>query len=123
MDERLHKIREMVDRGIDEITSKGSLDKDTVCLAGELVDIRKDLSTIEAMEESGYSEMYPYYYEDGMSMRRGRYSRNDGMRRRTSYRDYSRNDLVDHLEEMMRNATTDHEREKYRKMILDAEKD
>ena len=144
MDERLHKLMDIINMGIDEINAKGKLEnKEAACIAGELLDMRKDFATIEAMEEAGYSEMYPYYYDDGMSMngsygsyargqRRdsmGRYSRNDGSYRRGSYgrssyeRGYSRNELVDHLEEMMRNATTDHEREKYRKMILDAEKD
>ena len=136
MDERLHKLMDIVNMGIDEINAKGKLEnKDAACIAGELVDMRKDFATIAAMEDAGYSEMYPYYYDDGMSMRgqrrdsMGRYSRNDGSYRRGSYgrssyeRGYSRNDLVDHLDEMMRNATSDHEREKYRKMILDAEKD
>lgn len=144
MDERVYKLMEMVDMGIDEINSKGKLEnKEAVCIAGELLDMKKDFATMEAMEEAGYSEYYPYMYsmDDDMSYARGqrrdsrgRYSRTDGMgsyRRggrgsygRGSYENgYSRNELVDHLEQMMRNATTEHEREKYRKMMMEAEKD
>ncbi len=95
MDERIHKLNEMVDKGIDEIVSKGALNnKDVVCLAGELIDIRKDIATIEAMEESGYTEMYPrYYMDDGMSYARhgrdgdgdGRYNEGRRYSRRGSY--------------------------------------
>lgn len=131
MDERLRKLHEMVDKGLDEITAKGSLDKETVCLAGQLVDIRKDLSTIEAMDEYGYSE------DDGYSMARrrdsmGRYSRNsyrgsyDDGSYRGSYRGYSRDEgkqqMIDHLNRAMQSASNDHEREEIRRMIMQAER-
>ena len=131
MDERLHKLHEMVDKGLDEIMAKGSLDKETVCLAGQLVDIRKDLSTIEAMDEYGYSE------DDGYSMARrrdsrGRYSRGsygrlyDDGSYRGSYRGYSRDEgkqqMIDHLNRAMQSASSDHEREEIRRMIMQAER-
>lgn len=132
MDERLHKISDMVDKGLDEIAQKGSLDKETVCLAGQLVDIRKDLSTIEAMDEYGYSE------DDGYSMARrrdsrGRYSRDNGSYRgsyddgsyRGSYRGYSRDEgkqqMIEHLNRAMQSASNEHERENIRRMIMQVE--
>ncbi len=161
MDERLQKVETMVNEGIDEIVQKGTLDKDTVCLIGELVDVRKDLSTIEAMEEAGYSEGYPMYYMDDMSYARGgrggssrgSYARRGGSSRnsyeggsyarggrggssRGSYarggrggssRGYSRDDgkeeMIESLMEAMENATTEHERESIRRMIMQAEED
>lgn len=137
MDERLHKINEMIDKGIDEIVSKGVFNKETACLAGDLVDMRKDIVTIEAMGESGYSGYRPHW-DDGMSYARrdgdgdGRYyesrrrynsyggSYNDGSyARRNSYeRGYSgRDQMVEHLEMAMQQATNDQEREAIRRLI------
>lgn len=121
MDERLHKLHEMVDKGLDEIAAKGSLDKETVCLAGQLVDIRKDLSTIEAMDEYGYSS------DDDMSYARrrnsrGQYSRGyDDGSYRGSYRGYSRDDgrhqMMEHLNKAMQMANNEQERESIRRMM------
>lgn len=135
MDERLNKLHEMVNKGIDEITAKGSFDKDTVCLAGQLIDIQKDISTIEAMEESGYSEMYPM--EGTSYARRGRdgrfiedrrrsYDDNPYIRRgRSSYvRGYSRagkEEMIESLEEALEKATNEQDRESIRRLIAHAE--
>ena len=149
MDERLHKLKELVDRGIDEINSKPALDKETVCVAGELVDIRKDISTIEAMEEYGYSEgVYPMYYDNGSSYgsnyARGRGGRNYargggnsyGYNNGSSYGSYGRrgmyeggysrgmdgkDEMMMHLEKAMENASNEHEREKIHRMIAQME--
>lgn len=138
MDERMHKLHDMVNRGIDEITAKGSLDKDSVCLIYKLVDIRKDLSTIEAMEEYGYSEEMGYsgdgrrgrdgdgdgrYSEGRYSRRRGSYNRGGSYRR--YYDDgYSRGgkeQMIEHLEQAMANATTEQERQSIQRMIMNIE--
>jgi len=158
MDERLQKVEQMVNDGIDEIVAKGSLDKDTVCLIGDLIDVRKDLTTmekdlatIEAMEEAGYSEGFPGYYMDEMSYARrggssrggsyarggrgvsyarggsrgGSYGRGGSYARGGSNRGYSRDDgreeMIESLMEAMENATTEHERESIRRMIMQAE--
>ena len=129
MDERLHKIHDMIDRGLDEISIKGSFDKDTIVLAKELVDMKKDIATIEAMEseypDKGYSEDY-----SGRSYVRksGRYNDNSYTSRRPDYnvRDYNRgysrkDEMISSLEDAMRKATTEQERESIRRMIVQAE--
>lgn len=143
MDEKLYKVHELIDKGIDELVSKSSLDKESVCIMGELIDIKKDLSTIEAMEEYGYSEMNDPY-NGGVSYARGggrgsRYGyrgnyNNYGYRsggnsyRRGNYeRGYSnageKDMMIEHLERAMDNASNEHEREKIRKMIMQIEQD
>lgn len=145
MDERLNKLHEMVNRGIDEIISKPSLDKETVCIAGELVDIRKDLATIEAMEEYGYSEgVYPAYYDGGQSYGQSygnsygnsMYARGGGRGRgRSSYGSYGsygrpmmynggysrgmdeKGDMMAQFEQAMANASNDHERETIQRLM------
>lgn len=115
-----------------------------------MVDIVKDVTTVEAMhktEQEGHSRDYARDYSRGYSedyanaygsyARRGRdgdgdgrYSEDGSYRRgrdamgrytsRDSYDGYSRHskeEMVDHLKEMMRNARSDEEREAYRKTI------
>jgi len=135
MDDRMHKLHEMIDRGIDEILTKPSLDKETVCIAGELVDIKKDLTTIEAMEEYGYSEgVYPMHYNNNGQSYGNMYARNargNGRSGRGSYGynsygnqmyndGYSRGmdeNMMSHFEQAMVNASNEHERETIRRLM------
>lgn len=123
-------VRDLVEDEIEKITKKDELDEKCLGWLDKLVDIAKDVDTIFAMkgygEDRGYSQKYPYYsYDDGMMMRNhsmdgysyrnrdsmGRYSR-DGY----DYRNrYSRDgDVRAKLEQMMSEATTEHEREAIR---------
>lgn len=139
-------MEELVNEGLDEIVKKGQLDKDTVCLIGELIDVRKDLATMEAMEDAGYSEGYPMYYmDDGMSYARGgrggssrgrgsyarrggsyerggSYARGGGSYARGGYsRDDDKEEMIESLEEAMENATSEHDRAAIQRMIMKAE--
>lgn len=107
----------------------------------KMIDIVKDIKTVEAMknaEEQGWSREYAREYsrgyeddyantramynnsrDDGYSYRRGR----DSMGRYTSREDgYSRHgndEMIANLRSMMNNARTEQERENYRKTIED----
>ena len=72
----------------------------------KIVDILKDIVTIDAMHKSD-REKYSGWDGD-YSYSRGR----DNRRYRSS-----NDDLIDHLTDMMRSARTDEERENYRKTI------
>ena len=81
----------------------------------KIVDILKDITTIDAMHKSdydGYSRDgwdVDYSYARGRDMR-GRYtSRDNGM--------HDKRNLIDHLTDMMRSARSEEERENYRKTI------
>lgn len=122
-------LKEMVEDEIDKILKKGELDEKCLEYLYKLTDIAKDVETIMAMheyggEEQGYSRMYPYYsYDDGMSMKK-RPMMDDGYSYR--YRDsmgryargYSREgDMRMKLEQMMSEATTEHERNAIREAL------
>lgn len=98
----------------------------------KIVDIIKDVTTIEAMhkaEQDGYSG-------EGMSnYSRGRYTSRDGRSYEGSYENsnrgrsyegdysgHSKEEIIDHLMRMMRNARTEEERENYRKTIAQLER-
>lgn len=121
----LYDLRDMIEDELKKITKKDEMDVQSVELAYKMVDILKDISTIEAMESADYTDGYSRsdgmwngnsygyrnrVYDDG-SYARGRYSRNG----------YSRNDEHDHmiqkLERMMNDATDETVRRSIQKSI------
>ncbi len=93
----LHEICGILEDELEDITKVGSINRQDLEVVDKSVDIIKDIETIKAMREAypddyrtdGYSNRYPYYYEDGMSMARGggrggRYARDGRGYTRTS---------------------------------------
>lgn len=114
----LYDLRDMLEDELKKITKKDEMDVQSVELAYKMVDVIKDIATIEAMESADYTDGYSRsdgmyngnsygyrnrVYDDGsyaMRDSRGRYMRNG----------YSRNDEHDHMIqklERMLNETTD----------------
>lgn len=81
----MNKMLNVICDEIDKIAEKG-LTTSNLESAYKLVDMYKDLKTVDAMEEAGYSEAMSYD-GDSMAMRgkNGRYSRDDGMSNRQHY--------------------------------------
>jgi len=80
-------VKDMVYDEIEHLSSYGQLTKDAICVLGELVDILKDIGTVEMFEE-GYN-----FSDDEYSLASG-YGRNGGdggYSRRNSYRGNSYN--------------------------------
>lgn len=109
---------------IDNIAKKDELDDKSLEYLYKLVDIAKDIETIMAMhdysDDDGYSNrMYPYYMYDGdMDMRGNSYRKRDSMGRYSRTGGYSRgSEMRMRLEQMMNDATTDHEREAIRSAL------
>lgn len=146
----LYDIQDMLEDELKKISKKDEISSTDLDNIYKMVDIVKDVTTVEAMhkaEQEGYSRDYARDYSRGYSedyadaygsyARRGRdgdgdgrYSEDSSYRRgrdamgrytsRDSYDGYSRHskeEIVDHLKEMMRNARSDEERETYRKTI------
>jgi hypothetical protein len=146
----LYDIQDMLEDELKKISKKDEISSTDLDNIYKMVDIVKDVTTVEAMhkaEQEGYSRDYARDYSRGYSedyadaygsyARRGRdgdgdgrYSEDSSYRRgrdsmgrytsRDSYDGYSRHskeEMVDHLKEMMRNARSDEERETYRKTI------
>lgn len=126
-------VKDLVEEEIDKILKKDALDEKCLNYLDKLVDIAKDVDTITAMHEygaeanedmRGYSgRMYPPMYNTGRSYgyNNRRYSGEtqhwDGDGRSNGYRNgYSRggNDMVARLNQMLDEASTEHEREAIR---------
>ena len=70
----LTKIRESVCSNLDEMSVKPRMDRNDIDLVAKMVDIVKDIDTIDAMAEGGYS--YEGEWDPGMNVsQRGRNSR------------------------------------------------
>jgi len=152
----LWDIQDMLEDELKSLAKKdeiSSMDLDNIY---KMVDIVKDITTVDAMKKAeqegysrdyardysrGYSEDYANAYGsyrdsyDGSYARRGRDGDGDGrysedssyrrgrdaMGRYTSrddgYSRHSKDEMIQHLEEMMRNARNDDERESYRRAI------
>lgn len=114
----LDELKEMISRELKTITRQDSITPQTLEAAYKAVDILKDIETIEAMQEAGYSNNSYNSYDDmsytsmrsngngmGYSYARGRDSRG-----RYTSRDYSRHAELDHMLgklEMMSDDTDD----------------
>ena len=122
-------IYDMLNCEIEKIEKKGELNAASLDNLDKLVDIIKDLQTIEAMAEyekdgDGYSERRGYLYGDDMSYRRGYMDGNRGSRYymgRSMNTGHNRDDgkkaMMEHLEKAMHNAETVAETEEIRRMI------
>lgn len=130
---------------LDHLNRKEQLTKEDICIIGEMVDIVKDIETINAMKEASangwsrdygtdyscgydddYSNAYRYSYDgrgrDSRYSETGSYARGrDSMGRYTSrdegYSRHSKDEMIKHLEQLMMNARTPEERENYRATI------
>ena len=133
------RIKDMVYDELDQLTRHDQLTKDAVCMIGELVDILKDIGTVEMFEEgvyvddngmyhdgSGYSQGYaPRRYEGGNSYRGynvgGRNMMNNSGYSRRGRSGYSREDGKDHLvqklEALMNEVNDEHDRQSIQRLI------
>ena len=115
------RLKDLVFEEIEELSHRPQLDKESICVIGELVDILKDTYTIEMFEEGydvpedeyrGYSQRsgYPKYYDSGNSYRGRSYG---GYSRRVRP-GYSREDgkahMVEKLEALMNEAQDENDR-------------
>ena len=98
----LYTIKDMVEEELKSISKKPELTEVDVDNIYKLIDICKDITTIEAMEHkdhNGYSyDEYPEQYD--------RYDKK-----------YNSEHTRDKLERMMRNAGTEQERESIRRVL------
>lgn len=147
----LFDIQDMLEDELKKISKKEDITAMDLENIYKMVDIVKDITTVDAMhkaEQEGYSRDYARDYSRGYSEdysnaygsyrsydgRRGRdgdsdgrYSEDSSYRRgrdamgrytsRDGYSGHTKDDMVEHLQEMMHNARNEEERESYRKAI------
>lgn len=129
----LYEIKEKMEEELKDLCKKDTLTNADIELIYKMIDVVKDISTVEAMknaEEQGWSR--DYSYDDDYSYARGRNamgrytSRDGGSYARGgsymgSYDDgYSRHgkeEMINNLKSMMMQARTPEERESYRATI------
>ena len=130
-------IKDMIYCEIDEISHQGKLDMNTVKVLGELVDILKDVGSIEMFEEgidiqqddgysfsngysrNGYSQRrMPIYYDNGNSYRNSMKNYGYSRRGRGGYsRDDGKMHMVQKLEEMMNETQDMNDRDAIQRLI------
>lgn len=132
------QIKDMVYEEIEEISRRGQLNKEAICVVGELVDILKDIGTVEMFEEgiyvpeneyslaSGYNRNggYSQRYYNGNSYNNGdnyRSNRNYNSGYQRSRYGYSREDGKDHMIEklhhLMNEANDEQDKMSIQKLI------
>ena len=135
-------IKDMIYRELDDISNHSNqLNKDCVETIGELVDILKDVGQIEMFEQSsfGYDDRADgysrdgngmsgnsygrYYFDDGRGYMNNSYGNNMGYRRSSGYRGrgYSRDDgkqyMIQELENLMHEASDEHDKQEIRRLV------
>ena len=135
-------IKDMVYCEIDEISRHEKLDMNALKVLGELVDILKDIGSIEMFEEGvqiqeddygysnsgygmrnngGYSQKrFPIYYDNGNSYRnngRGYTRRGRGMMGGGYSREDAKEHMIQKLENLMNEAQDEKDRESIQRLI------
>lgn len=119
----LYDIKDILEDELLKICKKDDISSTDLENTYKMVDIIKDISTIEAMHDAGYSQNYSEDWpmirgarHDDYSYRRGR----DAMGRYTS-RDHDHHDkkesMIDELRVLMDEAKSDTERENIRRVV------
>ena len=125
----IYKIKDRMEDELKELCKKETWTPGEVELIGEMIDVVKDIETVEAMknyEPEDWMRGYSRGYDEDYSMTRASYDRyrepnsyargRDAMGHYTS-RDDGKQEMIDHLNKMMMNARTPEERESYRSAI------
>ena len=132
-------IKDMVYCEIDDISRQGKLDMNTLKELGDLVDILKDIGSIEMFEDGievqddgyGYSQMnsynrnggysqkrFPIYYNDGNSYRGGRGMNGGYSRRGRGYSyDGDKDHMIEKLNHLMMEATDQKDKDAIQRLI------
>ena len=119
----MYKIQDMVEGELEIISKKPEMSSSDVETTYKLIDILKDITTIEAMQDSGYSR--DYYNDMDMRYARNNSYKRDSMGRYTSrdssYRDeysgHNKSSMIEDLRELMDDAKNDMERDSIRRVI------
>lgn len=142
----MHRIKEFLMKELENIEKKGQVSMSDLDKVHKMTDTIKNIDKIEMLEDGGYSEdgrymgegrIYGTSYDDGSSYARGRmrakrdsmgrYSRDGGYSedgrggRRGGYSYKDKDDMIEHLHEMMEEAGSTKEREAIKRCIREME--
>lgn len=127
----MDELKEMLYCELEEMTKGGDLNRGTLKAIGEILDAIKDIETIEAMSQGGYSSeegnsMRGRYYRDGYYRdgREGSYEGNSYRKRNrmgqfSRYsRDGEKDQLMEKLETLMNDTTNGGDRAELRQSVM-----
>ena len=126
----MEELKEMLYCELEDMTKGGDMNMGTLKAIGEILDAIKDIETIEAMSQGGYSgeeggnSMRGRYYRDGYA-REGSYEGNSYRKRNRmgQFSRYSRegekDQLVEKLETLMEDTTNGGDRQELRQQVMD----
>ena len=131
--QEFNHVKDMVYDEIENISRQGKLSKESVCVLGELVDILKDIGTVEMFEEgfdvpeNEYSLANEYIVNGGYSQRGG-YGGNSyrgnrgynygGYSRRGGYsREGAHDHMISQLHQIMNEAQNEEDRQAVKRLI------
>ena len=134
MEHTYENFRDLIKRCLDDAVDMGHISMDQVEIYDKLIDMDKDLQEIIMNEQIGdyyedeYSRRGNSYRMSGNSYRGGSYGNRNGYSRRGgsygrggSYRGYSRDgereQMMEKMERMMEEASSETEREAIRKIL------
>lgn len=139
--QEFERIKDLVYCELDEISNQGQLDMNTVKVLGELVDILKDIGSVEMFEEginvqedeysfsngynrnrmsnNGYSQRrMPIYYNDGNSYRNSGHMNGGYSRRGRGYSyDDSKTHMIEKLHGLMNEAQDQNDKNAIQRLI------
>lgn len=124
-DENADRALGMLNEEMDRILATGSMDKEKLCLIGEIVDVMKDIKEIDMPEDMGNSYTgYNSYGRGGSYNSYGSYAGggNGGYsQRRYSMRgrsmDSERDHIMSKMEQFMNQASNENERQLVRRIM------
>lgn len=126
----MEELKEMLYCELEDMTKGGDMNMGTLKAIGEILDAIKDIETIEAMSQGGYSgeeggnSMRGRYYRDGYA-REGSYEGNSYRKRNRmgQFSRYSRegekDQLVEKLETLMEDTTNGGDRQEIRQKVME----
>ena len=126
----MEELKEMLYCELEDMTKGGDMNMGTLKAIGEILDAIKDIETIEAMSQGGYSgeeggnSMRGRYYRDGYA-REGSYEGNSYRKRNRmgQFSRYSRegekDQLVEKLETLMNDTTNGGDRQALRQSVME----
>ena len=113
----LYEVHDRVEDELMQVVRKEELSMNDVDCIFKMVDIIKDITTIEAMKNAK-----SYSYDESTSYTRGRdsidrYPSRDSVTYRGNASFSNHDEIIENLKMLMMNARTEEERENYRKTI------
>lgn len=128
----MYELKEKLCKELDSIAKKPDMSAGDLETVHKLTDTIKNIDKIDMLEDGGYSQNGDWsenssygrgssYANRGRHLVRAHYSRRGGYSREGYSRDGAKDRMMDHLEEMMQDASSEKERDAIRRCMSQIE--